>query len=247
MRARSILLTAFLALSIATSAGAADTAATDANPHTVASVFDQSEEESVAEILRHNDSVTDAEIAAWHEFMLEHNEAELLAWRNQLPSERSAFVANQRKAHNEARVRLSTLRTLSAKERADLEEMLAIVGPHSARINPLRELMAAMDEDAHRVIFAEGIKLATRFADRAAVRARGSDNLRQSDVPSSLDFIAPDLIRCSRDACSIFLHKGVGAGLGYAVELDPDRGWLLYTFDHYRSWERTEIVLDPKP
>ncbi len=246
MRAQSILLAAFFTLSSVLCARAGEADPGNSNNPDLESAFNRLDAESEADILRHNDSVTDAEIEAWHEYMLQHNEAELLGWRNQLPSERSEFVAKERRAHNEAKRRLDTLRTMSAKERAEMDSTLAIFGPHIAKISPARELMASLDSTAHREVLEAGIELVLSRLEPGTVDSRGIQNLKQSQIPRRLDFLAPQLVRCLDDVCFIYLHKGIGAGMGYQVEFVEDRGWLLYSFDHYRGWDRTEIELESK-
>jgi hypothetical protein len=50
------------------------------------------------------------------------------------------------------------------------------------------------------------------------------------------------LIYLTDKNCQLFLHKGIGKGIGFSVSKEKGE-WRLWSFNEYKSWERHEVKL----
>jgi hypothetical protein len=197
-----------------------------------------------AEVLAYNRLVTDAEINEYFEFMIRPDAKALAEWHNLLPETRASRIAEYRSVHDQARTRIPVLRELSPKERSDLEAMAPFLAASAASADSARERLLAFSDDDYRIIVAAGIALieARRKRGDTDRRTRGWTQLTQ-DFPQEIAFLRPELIRVMDNSCDIFLHKGIGRGIGYGVRQHEDGRASLSSFDDYESWQRTQIKL----
>lgn len=198
-----------------------------------------------AEVLLHNRLVTDAEINEYFEFMMRPDAKALAEWRNLLPEARASRIAEYRSGYDQARMRIPVLRDLSPKERSALEAMAPLLAASAASADSARERLLAYSDEEYRVIVAAGVALieARRRHGDTDRRTRRWTQLTEG-FPPEIAFLRPELIRVVDNSCDIFLHKGIGRGIGYGVRLQEDGRATLTSFDDYESWQRTQIKLD---
>ncbi|MDZ4814432.1 MAG: hypothetical protein SGI99_17750 [Pseudomonadota bacterium] len=197
-----------------------------------------------AAVLLHNQLVSNDEIDEYFEFMLRPDANALTEWRNLLPAVRDERIAQYRSAHDEAQMRIPVLRDMSPKERSELEHWAPYLAERAASASSARDRLLTDSDDDYRTIIAAGIKLiAARHIAGHAVLRHGIWTPGVKDFPQEIAFLRPEFIRVTDDRCAIFLHKGIGRGIGYEVRLHEDERWIISSFDEYESWQRTEIKL----
>ncbi len=217
-----------------------------ANDHGVA--FPHADAETAAaeeaEALSHNRLVTDAEINEYFEFMIRPDEKALTEWRNLLPEVRTERITEYRNAFDKSRKRIPVLRDMSPKERSDLEAMAPFLAASAASADSARERLLAYSDDDYRVILAAGIELITTRRNGGGAKGhRYRWTQITEDFPLQIAFLRPELVRVLDDSCHIYLHKGIGRGIGYVVHWHQDERWVISSIDEYESWQRTEIKL----
>lgn len=181
-----------------------------------------------------NRTVSDAEIDAWMRFLLQSDPHRLQQWDRQSAAERSAAIAEHRRTYVSRGMRIPVMRGMTAKEVEELTHMTQLAAASFARLQRARELLPRLNHGQLLIVRSSCVELLARHP-RSMMR-----NVR---TPDTLEFLQPDLIRLDRDACTVFLQKGLGDGFGLLVRKEGER-WRLYRFDTYQSWDHVEIALD---
>ena len=67
---------------------------------------------------------------------------------------------------------------------------------------------------------------------------------KNKNIPNKLRFISPQYITINTQIkrCSIFLHKGIGRGIGYKVDRYNNK-WIISWFNEYIDWNKHEIKI----
>jgi hypothetical protein len=194
-------------------------------------------------IRRHNSAVTDDEIIAWFEFDLMHDNFALQEWRNKILTikQRKSWLIEYRSANDRNNAKIPILASFTAKE---LEQMAALAPLRArmyAKVRWARTKISASTYAQHEQITQACIALIGAKKPQKGMRRRSPERAT-SNFPESLDFLQLDMMDIDNRACSFYLQKGPGKGIGYHVELSPV-GATLSSFDQYVSWQRKEISL----
>lgn len=185
-----------------------------------------------------NAQVTDADVFAYIRELLK-GDPERLAEVDANTVEQRNMVQTMRA--DSRCLKLPRLADLSPKEADELAVMSEVLGNRSAKARWALDAMTRHDATDFRQFIDGCITLLAQQPKGKRLMRRIHHNL-----PKALVERGVEMVDLSPKSCSIFLQKGMGAGIGYGVSLVPDGRHVLTSFNHYRSWESTQMfVLEP--
>lgn len=197
--------------------------------------FGQDDDSEEREVAAFNAAVSDADIADFLALEVQYDPVDSAAWSALTPEARALKVGEIRRAHEKNHLRLSTLRGLSAKEFDSLRQTMQFRAMLMQSLRTARAVMPTLGPEQHQLIRDTCVLEMSGSNPRAPLRSR-------TPTPPALEFLHPDLVRIHRDRCEVFLHKGMGMGVGFRVHR-ADGAWRLFWFDEYEAWDEHEIAL----
>ena len=157
------------------------------------------------------------------------------------PEKLKTFLFNYRKSHNEAGMKLPTLKGLSEKEIRELKMVLKYKKEEHYKSIDADKKIQSLSKEQLNTIVQESKKLIDNF-DKIKKESPERTVKISDDFPSRLSFLELDLIYLTDTNCRLFLHKGIGKGIGFSVSKEQGE-WRLWSFNEYKSWERHEVKL----
>jgi hypothetical protein len=183
-----------------------------------------------ARVRQHNAAITDREIEAWMLFSLLQPDA-LRMFQAHTPEARAAWLREYRKDFDGNGMEIPVLRNYSAAQ------LILMRLSWGEQITARAKIQNTSARQHQHIIQACAALIAQRLASPLGQKHPLWTQLYSAP---ELAFLNPDLLRISDDQCWIYLHKGVGKGIGFEVSKHFGK-WTIASFDEYQSWQRKEI------
>lgn len=200
-------------------------------------------EELGAESLEFNKTVTDKEILDYLVFQYEIAPdlmKELEEIKNN-PEELSQFLQDYRHSHNEAGIKIPILRGLSSEQLQELRAIHKYKKEEHYQAIAASERVQSLTNAQLAIVLIEGEKLIHSYKSIPPTPEYHTTTITEN-FPEELGFLNLKLIYLYEKSCTLFLQKGIGKGVGFAVT-ENNGEWKLESFDEYKSWERHEITI----
>lgn len=211
--------------------------------HISAHSFDafSSFEERQQEAREFNKTVADEEMVEFFELIFKYHPKNLADFQSQSPEERQAFLAMHRDLANQAGVQISTLRGLGEDELRRMDEMAKWDADAAILAEDALSRLRNYSTEEYRAIVDEAVKMISNF-DPSSADHLGRETFI-GGFPKGLAFIKPEIVYVGEDWCLIYLHKGIGRGIGYSIAKSDSGEWTIAWFNEYADWKRTPIDL----
>lgn len=196
------------------------------------------------EAIEFNKGVTNEEIIEFIEFQYEIDPDMLKQFQDSIngPEKREMFFSNYRKQHNNAGIKLSTLKGMSKEDVAQLREIFKFKKQEYYESIEADKKLNALSNSQLLIVKEEGIELIKSYGTLNKDSAEGAIKIIDS-FPEKLDFLELKLIYLTDNNCQLFLHKGIGKGIGFSISKYQGE-WTLWSFNDYKSWDRHEVKFD---
>ena len=193
------------------------------------------------ESIEFNATVTNEEIINFLEFQYEIDPVMLQQFRDTKsdPEKLKTLLSDYRKSHNEAGIKLPTLKGLSEKQLSELRMVFEFKREEHFETIAAEERLESLSNDQLAAIVQEGAKLVENYDQLKQGSSERVVKMADS-FPSYLDFLELHMIYLTDTDCQFFLQKGIGRGIGFLVSKEEGE-WKLWSFNHYKSWDRQEV------
>jgi hypothetical protein len=184
----------------------------------------------LARVRQHNAAITDGAIEAWMLFSLLQPDA-LRMFQAHTPEARAAWLRDYRKDFDNNGIEIPVLRNYSAAQ------LLLMRLSWGEQITARTKLKNTSAQEYQHIVQACAALIARRLASPPGQKHPLWTQLYSAP---ELAFLNPVMLRIGDDQCWIYLHKGVGKGIGFEVSKHSGK-WTIASFDDYLSWQRKEI------
>ena len=190
-----------------------------------------------------NKSVTDQEILKFLEFQYEIDQDMLKQLRDMEtnPEKLKLFLTNYRRSHNEAGIKLLTLKGMLEKEKTELKEIFKFKKKEYYESIEADNRLKNVSNEQLKIVFEEGIRLIKNY-DSLKKEPMNHDIKITDNFPTKLEFLKLHLIYLTETNCRFYIQKGIGKGIGFLVSNEKEE-WKLWTFNDYMSWDRQEVKI----
>jgi len=205
--------------------------------------FNESYEQQKIENVEFNSKVSDDEIVEFLEFKYQIDEVLLAELRNDMADKEklNEFIFKYREFHNNAGIRIPVLTDMTKEDRIRMMQMFKMSKELHYEAKEAEEILSKITNDQLLIALNEGKKLIGQYD--SFNKEPYDDTIKiWDDFPKALDFLNLRLIYLGENGCTLFLHKGIGRGIGLSIGMENDV-YTLYKFNEYESWQRDEIKL----
>lgn len=186
------------------------------------------------EAIEFNRTVKDKEIEDFFIRSLKYQPNELKEFLNSSIDQKKIIIENIRTSHEQQFVKIPILRGLSELELEQLDQVFEYKTHAMKEADFAVNIIEGLSESKLQIVLTQCVDISKNNSNKL-------NKVFGDDIPKEFNFLYPKALYLNSNSSRIFLHKGIGKGIGLSCKKNTDGIWKLYYFNEYQSWDLKEL------